>query len=298
VRRLVAVCAVLLLSTTAHAFFVPDFSSGPIVFDFEDGLQGWRSYGPGSVHRVQTQLLGGQWAIFGDGLVTDPSPTALFMEVDITEVGAISVEQFFAGDASQGTDFVFLGYELIPYIFVGTPFASPDPLANPGLRVFDVSYHTGFARLGFLWRGGFSPNPDDPAAFTGLIDNITFYPLTDCSDGIDNDGDTFIDYPADPGCRNSNTDFEDAACQDGTDNDGDTLIDFDGGRSIFGAGDPRVTDPDPECMHSYKDNEAPYPLCGLGVELALLLPLLWLWRRPSRQSESRRSPSALHPGRP
>ena len=37
----------------------------PIVFDFEDGLQGWEL--GGSAQRVQTQVLGGEWAIFGEG---------------------------------------------------------------------------------------------------------------------------------------------------------------------------------------------------------------------------------------
>ena len=50
---------VLLAPTPAHA--------GTIVFDFEDGLQGWELFG--SAQRVQTQLLGGEWAIFGDGFL-------------------------------------------------------------------------------------------------------------------------------------------------------------------------------------------------------------------------------------
>lgn len=56
----------------AHAVpFVPDFSEGPVVFDFEDGLQGWAA--EGSVQRVQTQVLGGEWAILADGLLASPS---------------------------------------------------------------------------------------------------------------------------------------------------------------------------------------------------------------------------------
>ncbi len=34
----------------------------PIVFDFEDGLQGWELHGGAT--RVQTQVLGGEWTIF------------------------------------------------------------------------------------------------------------------------------------------------------------------------------------------------------------------------------------------
>jgi hypothetical protein len=57
---------------------------------------------------------------------------------------------------------------------------------------------------------------------------------TQCSDGIDNDGDGKIDYPADPGCVDSNDDDETNGgggpstfqCSDLVDNDGDGAIDF------------------------------------------------------------------------
>jgi len=53
-----------------------------------------------------------------------------------------------------------------------------------------------------------------------------------CSDGLDNDGDTFIDFGGDNGCSAANDTDERAQCQDGIDNDGDTLID---------AADPQCT---------------------------------------------------------
>lgn len=51
----------------------------------------------------------------------------------------------------------------------------------------------------------------------------------ECSDGIDNDGDGAVDWPADFSCSSSKDDDEAspvAACQDGVDNDGDGLVDF------------------------------------------------------------------------
>ena len=48
----------------------------------------------------------------------------------------------------------------------------------------------------------------------------------ECSDGIDNDGDGVIDFPADPGCESPQDDSEGNECSDGIDNDGDGLIDF------------------------------------------------------------------------
>src|SRR3989344_2538889 len=54
--------------------------------------------------------------------------------------------------------------------------------------------------------------------------------LLQCSDGIDNDGDGFIDYPNDPGCSSADDDDETNVplpqCSDGIDNDGDGFIDY------------------------------------------------------------------------
>ncbi|HEY4493664.1 MAG TPA: hypothetical protein VJB98_03535 [Candidatus Paceibacterota bacterium] len=53
----------------------------------------------------------------------------------------------------------------------------------------------------------------------------------ECNDTLDNDSDTFVDYPADPGCvdslDNNETDPSVAvACNDGTDNDSDGKTDY------------------------------------------------------------------------
>jgi hypothetical protein len=67
---------------------------------------------------------------------------------------------------------------------------------------------------------------------------------TQCSDGIDNNGDGLIDWPTDPGCASPLDAIEDTvcpgatcpACADGTDNDGDGLIDWPADTSCPGAG--------------------------------------------------------------
>jgi hypothetical protein len=58
--------------------------------------------------------------------------------------------------------------------------------------------------------------------------------VSECSDGIDNNGDGLVDYPADPGCTSLYDGTEDTVCpgancpqcDDGIDNDGDGLVDW------------------------------------------------------------------------
>ncbi|HEV8324018.1 MAG TPA: hypothetical protein VG389_20545, partial [Myxococcota bacterium] len=70
--------------------------------------------------------------------------------------------------------------------------------------------------------------------------------LAACADGLDNDGDALIDFPADPGCVDGadGDETEPPQCSDGRDNDADGAVDLD---------DLGCTDPDdtselnPEC---------------------------------------------------
>lgn len=58
-----------------------------------------------------------------------------------------------------------------------------------------------------------------------------------CADGVDNDGDGSVDFPADPGCTSAADDSEQAECSDGIDNDGDGAFDYQGDNGCSSAND-------------------------------------------------------------
>jgi DNA-binding beta-propeller fold protein YncE len=104
-----------------------------------------------------------------------------------------------------------------------------------------------------------------------------------CADGIDNDGDGRIDFADDPGCAQVFASQENPACQNGRDDDWDGQIDFDGGVSANGG--VALGLPDPSCQGSGAGRSERAGACGLGAELALLLPLLAALGRRRRVSQ-------------
>lgn len=144
---------------------------------------------------------------------------------------------------------------------------------------------------------GLVDHPDDP----GCLDADDPFERSSglpCDDGFDNDGDGGVDFdpvtdadpgdettpPAgegDPGCGDPTWSTETPECQDGIDNDDDGQMDYDAGLSIHGSADS--AGPDPQCVgRPWRGGEAKATgyYCGLGAELALLLPaLLWIGRQ-------------------
>ncbi len=145
----------------------------PIVFDFEDGLQGWEVHA--SARRVQTQLLGGEWAIFGDpsGLQGRYSVVLLHgisAEMDFTNVAAISWTQLYTGEGERPA---FIG---INFIFSSGNFVAwPGSTDNPGTARFKVPRDqfplAELEAVYISWDFG----------SVGFIDNITFHPVPEPS---------------------------------------------------------------------------------------------------------------------
>ena len=82
-------------------------------------------------------------------------------------------------------------------------------------------------------------------------DYTPFFGMAECSDGIDNDGDGLIDYPADPGCGYPLASTENPACSDGIDNDLDTFVDF---------------PTDPQCGTATDNSEDFLAACDDGID--------------------------------
>jgi hypothetical protein len=123
-----------------------------------------------------------------------------------------------------------------------------------------------------------------------------------CSDGTDNDGDGQVDWPEDPGCTSAADEAEHQstfACDDGIDNDSDGFTDYSGGDA--GCAVPRYHNESPQCNDGINNDPAqdrlidmddarckspadPSESCGLGFELALILPALMVIRQRCRRA--------------
>jgi Tol biopolymer transport system component len=139
----------------------------------------------------------------------------------------------------------------------------------PGADDRDPAWSPDAARIVFASRRGFNTTtiinissigqyPVNIATAIGA-DSELDWQITQppaCSDGADNDGDTKVDYPADPGCISSADESEEdpppPACSDGVDNDGDTKVDYPDDLGCTSASDNNETNP--ACIDGF-DND-------------------------------------------
>jgi len=118
----------------------------------------------------------------------------------------------------------------------------------------------GVAPSGRAIAGAGSAPSDEPWQQSGWVVHLDLEPR--CHDGVDNDGDGLVDFPADPGCASALSDTESPPCSDGIDNDGDGFVDYpddvvctsasgsseaECGNGIDDDGDGRVDLDDPGC---------------------------------------------------
>ncbi|NLF25073.1 MAG: hypothetical protein GX589_05375, partial [Deltaproteobacteria bacterium] len=136
----------------------------------------------------------------------------------------------------------------------------------------------------YRWNGTAWERQDDvcsyrrtPGWVPWLTDITCQSRLAQCQDGLDNDGDGLIDYPADPGCVSPTDDSElvhDPACKtpsspseskqcnDGIDNDGDGAIDYPADFSCSSKYDNDEANPKAQCQDGIdndKDGAIDYP---------------------------------------
>jgi hypothetical protein len=176
-----------------------------------------------------------------------------------------------------------------------------------------------FLKNGATWElagtmfaiAGYEEQPSNTSIFGNetYVADLSFYrsqilgwvSTPECNDGLDDDADGLIDYPADPGCKSSSDTHERFDCQDGLDNDGDGLFDFPADAGCGSAtsdpenpqcndgldndGDLLVDLADPGCLAAWMSYESPPSTCGLGAELAPVLGLLaWLRARRGKRA--------------
>jgi Trypsin-like peptidase domain len=214
--------------------------------------------------------------------ISDSTVRAFSLEFD-DDGGATDEAHAVTGD-SGGPVFTAgpSGWELAgvifaSYAFVGQPAATS--LFGNGTYAADLSYYRDQIEMVRAERAcddGVDDDGDglvdgaDPGC-ANAADAFETNALVACDDGFDDDGDGLVDWPADPGCKSATSLAEDPQCDDDIDNDGDGRIDWDGG--------PGGGKPDSQCVDAPWRNTEKSGSCGLGFELALVVPLLARLRR-------------------
>ncbi len=142
-------------------------------------------------------------------------------------------------------------------------------------RATEKTFRHPMAASGWTFTGSWGIHYEAPMAGSGNI------PPT-CQDGVDNDGDTLIDFPADPKCASAaDEEFNGtAACSNGFDDDGDGLNDL----------------ADPGCSSAaddHEENSIPFDHGVLGSDGNRVRP--YTWHMSEREVSSAISPPTVLP---
>jgi hypothetical protein len=189
--------------------------------------------------------------------------------------GAVGWQGTWAGPAGGGVNLTVRG----------APWTTGTVNAGGGLTAMGFAYGP-LSQTGTTARAGGRLNFVTPIFISTSLPAVPLFPAiatldvtftadpTACDNGVDDDGDGYVDL-ADPVCLGDPAfTRENAQCQDGLDNDGDGAIDYDGGASIFGAPIAAIDGP---CTGKPRRNSESSGGCGLGAEIAIALA--WLARR-------------------
>ena len=134
---------------------------------------------------MQTQILGGEWAIFGDGFVAGEA--AISIEIDLTGIAFVSLEQSFVEGNEDGLRclITFRGSFGSPGFSFLFPLEALDP-AKPGVRTTQdirVEEVIGSFPVSISW--GLDPEISSTGKrqqpLVAFIDNITFHPVPEPS---------------------------------------------------------------------------------------------------------------------
>jgi hypothetical protein len=101
-------------------------------------------------------------------------------------------------------------------------------------------------------------NPNNRLEQSGIYSIALPACVPQCSDGVDNDGDGAVDYPAEAACSsaddNDEGDFK-AGCQDGVDNDKDGATDYPNDFSCSSSQDLDEGNPKSQCQNGVDDDK-------------------------------------------
>ncbi len=160
-------------------------AAAPVVFDFEDGEQGWLLIS--GAQRQETSALGGSFAVFG----TDSAK--LRLELDLTNIESFTLEQLWLSPVQETINLVTVvvngtdanGNSMTNRDRDGVSLIgdAANPFPNPDLRSFDISGFEGIGALSIIWNS-FVCAPEDPCVernFIGYVDNISFHAVPEPS---------------------------------------------------------------------------------------------------------------------
>jgi hypothetical protein len=260
------------LTGTLYVHIIPDF----LVFPLHLSQVGFGQPGPASPDLLVSTVDPAPWTLNQGVAGGVYANTTISGGLTPSSSGFVLTTPVFYGSGGQNSFFLAPAFKLTVRFQdgLGVPDFIRDALDRDGDGVLDVSDNCAAVPNPDQADGDGDgagdacdvcpalSNPDQlDSDFDGVgdvCDNCRFYknPLqldsdgdgrgdgcdAQCDDGVDNDGDGFIDFPADVGCVDRAFPLEDPQCQDGRDNDGDGLVDFGS---------------DPGCRNQFWPREAP-----------------------------------------